>query len=173
MLNIEKYRDEIKKLVIKNDFLPGMSKDGKLIECWGQGEAECGTCKYATNDGSCDGDERFIDWCLEDDGTEKAKNSCEGCRYSGDASFSGMKVCTECCNNYYNKWTAKKTRQSEFLKMFPNARLGEYEFGQVLVFDPCDIDESIEVELDGSCTRLEKYGDCGYCKMAYWNEEVE
>ena len=112
---------------------------------------------------------------------EKAeKSSCEGCKYSGDVSFNGMKACTECCNNYYNKWMPKpkKTRQSEFLKMFPNAKFGEYDFGRALIIDPCDVNETLG-ELtdyrdgDNDCKRFIKYGDCGRCKDAYWNEEVE
>ena len=105
---------------------------------------------------------------------EKAeKNSCEGCKYSGDVSFNGMKVCTECCNNYYNKWTARKTRQSEFLKMFPNAHEGD---DGVLNIYPCIVDETLDT--DGfphgtACDRAERYGGCYECKMAYWNEEVE
>ena len=104
---------------------------------------------------------------------EKAeKNSCEGCKYSGDASFNGMKVCTECCNNYYNKWTARKTRQSEFLKIFPNARL----IGGTLAVSPCTVDKSLYAGKDehGNCARcIEFKQGCRGCADAYWDEEVE
>lgn len=107
---------------------------------------------------------------------EKAeKSSCEGCKYSGDASFNGMKICTECCNNYYNKWMPKpkKTRQSEFLKMFPNAHEGD---DGVLNIYPCIVDETLDTgdfPHGTACDRAERYGGCCECKMAYWNEEVE
>ena len=106
---------------------------------------------------------------------EKAeKNSCEGCKYSGDASFNGMKVCTECCNNYYNKWMPKpkKTRQSEFLKLFPNARL----IDGALAVSPCVVDKSLYAGKDehGNCVRcIEFKQGCRGCADAYWNEEVE
>lgn len=52
-----------------------------------------------------------------------------------------------------------KTRQSEFLKMFPNA-----DIDCIL---PCDIDKTL---FKAHC-----YDDdcgCTYCKTQYWNEEV-
>lgn len=52
-----------------------------------------------------------------------------------------------------------KTRQSEFLKMFPNA-----DIDCIL---PCDIDKTL---FKAHCHD----DDCGctYCKTQYWNEEV-
>ena len=52
-----------------------------------------------------------------------------------------------------------KTRQSEFLKMFPNA----------------DIDCILPCELDKNLKRGHCHDDdvgCFYCKQDYWNEEV-
>lgn len=54
-----------------------------------------------------------------------------------------------------------KTRQSEFLKMFPNAKIGEDD--GILCIKPCDIDKSIECT-DGK--------GCGDCYRKYWKEEV-
>lgn len=60
------------------------------------------------------------------------------------------------------KWAKEhpaKTRQSEFLKMFPNA-----DIDCIL---PCDIDKTL---FKAHC-----YDDdcgCTYCKTQYWNEEV-
>lgn len=67
------------------------------------------------------------------------------------------------------KWAAehpKKTRKSEFLKMFPNARLDN---DGMLNFDlkPCDIDPEYA---DKIC---DQYSDCQDCCKEYWNEEVE
>lgn len=54
-----------------------------------------------------------------------------------------------------------KTRQSEFLKMFPNAAIDEDN--GILCIKPCTIDESI------GCTNGKGCDDC-YCK--YWLAEV-
>ena len=62
------------------------------------------------------------------------------------------------------KWALehpKKTRQSEFLKMFPNARIR----GDVLEIRPCDIDDNIEC-IDGD-------EECYECYRKYWLAEVE
>ncbi len=62
------------------------------------------------------------------------------------------------------QWAAehpKKTRQSEFLKMFPNARIR----GDVLEIRPCDIDDNIEC-IDGD-------EECYECYRKYWLAEVE
>lgn len=60
-----------------------------------------------------------------------------------------------------------KTRQSEFLKMFPNANLKN-----ITRLLPCSIDSSMNP------LRCAKYGylsstcRCGKCRYDYWNEEV-
>ena len=62
------------------------------------------------------------------------------------------------------KWSAEhpaKTRQSEFLKMFPKAR----KEGGIISIDPCDIVKSMSDNCEG------KY--CDDCRQEYWNEEVE
>lgn len=67
------------------------------------------------------------------------------------------------------KWAAehpKKTRKSEFLKMFPNAQLdddGMFNFS----LKPCDIDPEY---VDKVC---DQYSDCQDCQREYWSEEVE
>jgi hypothetical protein len=54
-----------------------------------------------------------------------------------------------------------KTRQSEFLKMFPNAPIDEDD--GILCIRPCNVDESI------GCTN-EK--GCDGCRRKYWLTEV-
>lgn len=61
------------------------------------------------------------------------------------------------------KWAKehpRKTRQSEFLKMFPRANRGE---DGLIVFCPKDFDSKIECGRD----------PCGECRKKYWLEEVE
>ena len=55
-----------------------------------------------------------------------------------------------------------KTRQSEFLKMFPNAP----KSGRVL--DICPKDLNIEYMPPKRCENI----SCSACKTDYWNEEV-
>lgn len=55
-----------------------------------------------------------------------------------------------------------KTRQSEFLKLFPNAKL---DSNGVLAIRPCDIDSKC-------CTDDDYLRKCGACAGDYWNEEV-
>lgn len=65
------------------------------------------------------------------------------------------------------KWAAehpKKTRQSEFLKMFPNAKLGD---SGILWFFPCDIDTSYKHSKE--CDNVQ----CWDCRKKYWLAEVE
>lgn len=54
-----------------------------------------------------------------------------------------------------------KTRQSEFLKMFPNAAIDEDD--GILCIKPCEIDESI------GCTNGK---GCDDCYRKYWLTEV-
>lgn len=53
-----------------------------------------------------------------------------------------------------------RTRQSEFLKLFPNARL----YRDVITIPPC----SIEKEMRGNCLTR----DCFECRRTYWLTEV-
>lgn len=61
-----------------------------------------------------------------------------------------------------------KTRQSEFLKQFPNAQLNK---DWVLVIDPCKIDTNSKE--DDKCEAL-KTGmySCSDCRKKYWLTEV-
>ena len=64
------------------------------------------------------------------------------------------------------KWSAEhpiKTRQSEFLKMFPDASIGA---NGALVIAPCNVNTKFETEI---CA----IGKCEDCKKEYWLAEVE
>lgn len=68
------------------------------------------------------------------------------------------------------KWVAehpKKTRQSGFLKMFPNAQLDDDDGMFDFDLKPCDIDVEYA---DKVC---DQYSDCQDCCRAYWLTEVE
>ena len=61
-----------------------------------------------------------------------------------------------------NPIKTRKTRQSEFLKLFPNAKL---DINGVVAIRPCDIDSKC-------CTDDDYLRKCGACEGDYWNEEV-
>ena len=63
-----------------------------------------------------------------------------------------------------------KTRQSEFLKLFPDARL----FDGVLAIDPCKINRS-RFDSKECRTYSDEFGvlSCDKCREQFWNEEVE
>lgn len=73
--------------------------------------------------------------------------------------------CSECGRSYPDKFELKlkKTRQGEFLKMYPNARLNSKG---ILDIRPCNIDTSYSTD---HC-----YFACGdECQSNYWLQEVE
>ena len=55
-----------------------------------------------------------------------------------------------------------KTRQSEFLKMFPNAAIDGYD--GVLNIRPCRVDDNIGCDVAGE--------NCNDCRSKYWLAEV-
>ena len=64
------------------------------------------------------------------------------------------------------QWAAEhpaKTRQSEFLKLFPGADVGETD--GCLTLNPCNVYEKMRKE----CGRLK----CSECRKAFWSAEVE
>lgn len=64
------------------------------------------------------------------------------------------------------KWSAKhpvKTRQSEFLEMFPDAKINS---DGVIDIAPCFFDKKIEHHCD------EKYDSCDDCYKEYWLSEI-
>lgn len=61
----------------------------------------------------------------------------------------------------WSKAHPKKTRQSEFLKMFPSAKIAKRGF---LLLFPCDVDTTID---NSKCME-----DCSECCERFWNEEI-
>ena len=64
------------------------------------------------------------------------------------------------------QWTAAhpaKTRQSEFLKLFPGADIDEDD--GCLVLNPCNVYEKMRKECGGR--------KCSECRKAFWLAEVE
>lgn len=62
------------------------------------------------------------------------------------------------------KYHPVKTRQSEFLKKFPNAAVA---YGTIDIL-PCKLDKTLAEDCDGGHPR-----ECVECKKAYWSKKVE
>ena len=86
-------------------------------------------------------------------------------------SIYNQKVSEEQLVEIVEKWAAEhpaKTRQSEFLKMFPDS--GKDKDG-VIIVPPCAVEKSRFGGIGIRCNVSEK--DCVKCKHDYWLEEVE
>lgn len=81
---------------------------------------------------------------------------------------------TDKANEIILKWIKEhpiKTRQSEFLKMFPNA---EKLPNNVVNVNPCQVDKKIFVGLTTiDCITSKGYNGCAQCQNEYWLAEVD
>lgn len=98
---------------------------------------------------------------------------CEGCpadNYGGEgvACITIDKIDADRLVPIVEKWSAahpRKTRQSEFLKHYPNAQL---DYRGVIGIAPCDLDKTMQGK-DDDCY----YGNCDNCRREFWMQEVE
>lgn len=118
----------------------------------------------------------FNDTCKNKDGNNFYCGFYCGLRY--EANKNG-ESCDEYIRNHPDKAVAivakwakehpRKTRQSEFLKMFPEATI----FEGVLKIEPCEL---IGSKLNSEeCHSYDEFGlsGCYECRKNYWLEEVE
>lgn len=98
-------------------------------------------------------------------------NGCVGCQMEENDCWQGAVLDVNRPENFAKaydivaKWSDEhpvKTRQSEFLKRFPNAKL---DSNGVLAIRPCDIDSKCCTDDDYLCK-------CGTCSKDYWLTEV-
>ena len=107
------------------------------------------------------------------------KNACDTGSRCEIATMAVGYDCTECqmwiadhpkeAIKAIEKWGADhpiKTRQSEFLKLHPNA---ESDSDGVLEIAPCVIDSTLRFFQDGICIRG---NNCIKCAQEYWSQEV-
>lgn len=98
---------------------------------------------------------------------------CDGCELNKNKKYSSCELFMmkepERAVEIIEKWAAEhpaKTRQSEFLKIFPNARIVD----GAITIEPCDIDNK-------KCGEGSKWCDdhigCENCREDYWLAEVE
>ena len=86
--------------------------------------------------------------------------NCDDCpagNYEGCSSLNEIPNLVPIVEQWVKEHPAK-TRQSEFLKMFPNARIDD----GVIFLGPCAIDKSHKCTLD-----------CKKCCRDYWLKEIE
>lgn len=98
---------------------------------------------------------------------------CDGCELKGVKCSIGNFVTDE----HYSKiiatverWSKEhpyKTRQSVFLKQYPEARLGD---DGVLQVDPCSISASYR-NARNNCATMRR--ECSNCRREFWSAEVE
>lgn len=108
------------------------------------------------------------------------KRGCEGCLLCFETNAEN-----EWCDDFVKKFPDKaneiilnwckehpiKTRQSEFLKMFPNA---EKLPNNVVNVSPCHVDKKLFVGLTTvDCITSKGYSCCAQCKKEYWLAEVD
>nr|DAE41499.1 MAG TPA: hypothetical protein [Caudoviricetes sp.] len=105
---------------------------------------------------------------------KKYVTDCESCPLAAKLNGENMDCqtlvldCPGKANETILKWCKEhpiKTRQSEFMKMFPNVSI----YKGAINICPCAID------CDYDCKNKEKYVDfdCTGCKKAYWLAEVD
>lgn len=105
----------------------------------------------------------------------EAQENCKDCPLIGHACDVNTATIMSCYNiesvqkmvQIVEQWAKDhpvKTRQSEFLKMFPNARIDD---SGVLLFCPKDF-----LPVGARNTYCEKHENCKECRKDYWLAEV-
>ena len=101
-------------------------------------------------------------------------HNCENCpMWNYNCTVSTMdSTDVDKANEIILKWCKEhpiKTRQSEFLKMFPNAMKDE----DVINIDPCVVDETLHLASPcWECAKKSNVEDCEECRKEYWLAEV-
>ena len=92
---------------------------------------------------------------------------CPACDYEECSSLNGIPNLVP----IVEQWTKEhpvKTRQSEFLKMWPDAEIGDDGYPSVA---PCQLNvELLQCESQKDC---ENKGVCGKCRCDFWLKEIE
>lgn len=97
----------------------------------------------------------------------KFYNDCGICPLGAQNCMWLISNCPDKANEIILNWCEEhpvETRQSEFIKMFPNADIG-YE--GYLEIEPCNVDKSL-FDNETCAPR-----DCEDCKKEYWLSEVD
>lgn len=159
MTNFEKYKDEILRIATESNSNPA-KKDGVVVACEG---LACTKCDF---DGVGKCRENRFKWLYEDDG--KQELTCSSCKHA--SRDQEEYPCSRCSRGYTDlfepKPKPKKTRQSEFLKMYPNAL--RHKSTDTIMVCPKDISGKIPYNSGRGCDI-----SCVECYQNYWLQEVE
>lgn len=100
---------------------------------------------------------------------------CDECELNKNKKYSSCELFImkepEQAVDIIEKWAAEhpvKTRQSEFLKIFPNAKM----LNGVISVDPCEVDTE-NCGVDSESEWCQKCDSCESCHKDYWLAEVE
>ena len=151
MTNFEKYKDEILRIATESNSNPA-KKDGVVVACEG---LACTKCDF---DGVGKCRENRFKWLYEDDGEQEL--TCSSCKHA--SRDQEEYPCSRCSRGYADLFEPKKTRQDEFLEIYPNAMMLNG------VIDICP------KHVDGNCARCRIYAKrpCIDCHKDYWLQEV-
>ena len=114
---------------------------------------------------------RYCKWCKNttQDGKKRLCDACYFEKLNNIFNLHSMAYCKFV--EMVEKWAKEhpvKTRQSEFLKMWPDAEIGG---DGLLAVAPCQLNvELLQCESQEDC---EKRGVCGKCRRDFWLKEVE
>ena len=95
---------------------------------------------------------------------------CENCvlsSFCGKVCYGRTKEDAEKATTIVEKWLKDhplKTRQTEFLKKFPNAAV---VYGTIDIL-PCKLDKTLAEDCDGGHPR-----ECVECRKEFWNKVIE
>lgn len=100
-------------------------------------------------------------------------SSCERCtlKFFCESNFQEQSTSAEKAVSVVEQWAKEhpvKTRQSEFLKQWPNAEIGDDGYPSVA---PCQLYEDMEEKGEnGVCC---KNCGCAECRRDFWLKEIE
>lgn len=171
MTNFEKYKEKLLSFIRNHGSKPPIL-GGAFVLC------DCSSCEDCEYGGIKDCFAVFIKWLYEDDGAGcspdagKPKGGCKGCHYEGNSILN--MPCCHCERTIMDCFEPKKksekkpekktkTRQSEFLKAYPNAETNQ----GIIDICPRNIDKDFD-----ECKNY-SIGCCVECQRDYWLQEVE
>lgn len=155
MTNFEKYKDEILRIATESNSNPA-KKDGVVVACEG---LACTKCDF---DGVGKCRENRFKWLYEDDGEQEL--TCSSCKHA--SRDQEEYPCSRCSRGYTDLFEPKKTRQDEFLEIYPNAL--RHKSTDTIMVCPKDISGKIPYNSGRGCDI-----SCVECYQNYWLQEVE
>lgn len=100
--------------------------------------------------------------CDSFDNCDGCPGAANACCFINDASWCKNPEGVVAAVEQWAKDNPIKTRQSEFLKMFPNTKI---DSEGILEISPCAVDSKY-------CNDDDYLEKCGTCRKIYWSQEV-